>query len=124
MCVYFVRQSSCRLESREHVQICFKLLFSPFLFTGGDKVLLDFRQESPGDHVALADVLKALGIDEPVPPPPVAGAGGDAAGGASAGGAAEGESKDTKEESKDTTEESKDTTEKKVECNDDVCQIK
>jgi len=33
----------------------------------GKGVLLDFKQSSPGDHVALADVLKALGIDEPVP---------------------------------------------------------
>ncbi|XP_077991730.1 prostamide/prostaglandin F synthase-like [Glandiceps talaboti] len=30
---------------------------------GGDKVLLDFRQENPGDHVPLADVLKALNIE-------------------------------------------------------------
>ncbi|XP_070555587.1 prostamide/prostaglandin F synthase-like [Ptychodera flava] len=30
---------------------------------GGDKVLLDFRQVNPGDHVPLEDVLKALGIE-------------------------------------------------------------
>jgi prostamide/prostaglandin F2alpha synthase len=34
---------------------------------GGKSILLDFKQSSPGDHVQLADVLKALGIDEPVP---------------------------------------------------------
>uniref|UniRef100_A0A914A044 Prostamide/prostaglandin F synthase n=1 Tax=Patiria miniata TaxID=46514 RepID=A0A914A044_PATMI len=34
---------------------------------GGKQVLLDFKQSSPGDHVQLVDVLKALGIDEPVP---------------------------------------------------------
>jgi len=36
---------------------------------GGKSVLLDFKQSSPGDHVQLVDVLKALGIDEPVPTP-------------------------------------------------------
>lgn len=30
---------------------------------GGEKVLLNFVQESPADHVPLADVLKALGIE-------------------------------------------------------------
>ncbi len=29
----------------------------------GKKVLLDFKQSSPGDHVELSEVLKALGIE-------------------------------------------------------------
>jgi hypothetical protein len=35
-------------------------------FTGG-KVLLWFKQGSFADHVDVADILKALNIDEPVP---------------------------------------------------------
>ena len=30
-------------------------------------MLLNFKQSTPGDHVQLVDVLKALGIDEPPP---------------------------------------------------------
>ena len=30
-------------------------------------MLLDFKQSSPGDHVQLSDVLKALGIDASPP---------------------------------------------------------
>jgi len=32
---------------------------------GGDKVLLDFRQDNPADHVANSEILKALGITDP-----------------------------------------------------------
>ncbi len=30
-------------------------------------VLMNFKQEAPGDHVSLDEVLKALNIEEPVP---------------------------------------------------------
>lgn len=30
--------------------------------SGGEKVLLHFIQDSPGDHVPLEDITKALGI--------------------------------------------------------------
>ena len=40
-----------------------------FLSPGG-KTLLTFKQESFADHVDPADVLKALGINEPVPGSP------------------------------------------------------
>nr|KAG5706427.1 hypothetical protein BaRGS_032820 [Batillaria attramentaria] len=33
----------------------------------GGKTLLSFKQENPADHVDPAEVLKALGINEPVP---------------------------------------------------------
>lgn len=31
---------------------------------GGTKVLMDYRQANPADHVANSDILKALGIAE------------------------------------------------------------
>ncbi|XP_064611365.1 prostamide/prostaglandin F synthase-like [Liolophura sinensis] len=31
--------------------------------SGGDKVLLSFKQENPADHVELSEVLKSLGIE-------------------------------------------------------------
>lgn len=67
---------------------------------GGSEVLMNFRQEAPGDHASLVDILKALGIDEPVPSPPPK-EGGDASSGATGG---EGE--------------------KKMVCDEDACQMK
>lgn len=40
----------------------------------GGKTLLTFKQDNPADHVDLAEVLKALGIDGPVPEPSGSGA--------------------------------------------------
>jgi len=45
---------------------------------GGEKVLLDFRQDNPADHVTNAEILRVLGIPDPL------GEGGDGKG-ASAG---------------------------------------
>lgn len=36
------------------------------LWKGGEKVLLHFIQDSPGDHIALEDISKALGISATV----------------------------------------------------------
>lgn len=37
-----------------------------FLLKGGEKVLLHFIQDSPGDHLPLEDISKALGISASV----------------------------------------------------------
>jgi hypothetical protein len=34
---------------------------------GGEKVLLDYRQENAADHVSNEEILKALGISVPSP---------------------------------------------------------
>lgn len=38
-------------------------LIVDFWLSGGEKVLLSFKQESPADHVELSEVLKSLGIE-------------------------------------------------------------
>ncbi len=43
------------------------------IFSASDgEVLLKYLQDDPSDHVALEDVLKALGINEPAPSAPAA----------------------------------------------------